>query len=69
MYLDLTLETLVADTISAISESNMFEDVFNSFSVPYHTQYFHQYRSIELAGFSLPCFQIFNRKNWIPYVV
>ena len=33
MYLDLTLETQLADAISPISESHMFEDVFNSFSV------------------------------------
>ena len=33
MYLDLTLETLLAGAISPISESNMFEDVFNSFSI------------------------------------
>ena len=34
MYVDVTLETLLADTISARSESTMFEDVFNTFSVP-----------------------------------
>jgi hypothetical protein len=32
MYLDVTLETLLADAISPRSESTMFEDVFNAFS-------------------------------------